>query len=433
MDVYTPAMATDVIEGIGDALGPAVAAVFSGCFLDTLEHTIALSAGGSAFVVTGDIPAMWLRDSTVQLTPYLHFLERDPKLAQSAIAVSRRQLACIDRDPYANAFNQGPDGAGHWSDQTEMSPWVWERKYEVDSLAYPVQLAYDIWTLTGRTEHLELFPTVARSIVGVWRTEQDHDQTSSYRFERPGSPGDSLARRGLGRPTGHTGLTWSAFRPSDDTCVYNYNVPANMLAFVELSHIAELADAVFDDWELAADARDLRDSIGRGLTGYAVTTGPSQEPVYAYELDGLGGVLVMDDANTPSLLSLPLIGWCELDDPLYQRTRAFLLSEANPTFSRGAAAAGIGSPHTPPGSIWPIALAVQGLTALDHGERDRMLSTLMATHADTDRMHESFDKDDPTIYTRPWFSWANAMFCELALDCAGMRTYRRTAAGTVLR
>lgn len=434
MELFSAVKADRLFTRIADALGDEVSDIFRRCYLDTLDKTIEILPDGSAFVVTGDIPAMWLRDSAAQLTPYLHFVADDPALAETALAVSRRQLDFIRLDPYANAFNSSPSGAGHHGDKTEMSPWVWERKYEVDSLAYPVQLAHDLWTLTGRTDHLGSFADAARLIVGLWRTEQHHAEQSPYRFERfDGATTDTLTNEGRGAPVAVTGLTWSGFRPSDDACTFPYNVPANMFAHVELGHIAEIATEVLGDAELAASALALRDDIGRAIAEHGTVSTADGDEVYAYEVDGLGGVLLADDANTPSLLSLPLLGWCTVDDPDYLRTRAFVLSPANPFYFEGSAASGVGSPHTPADTIWPIALAVQGLTARTDEERRDILSTLLRTHAGTGLMHESFHKDDPTVFTRPWFSWANAMFCELVLDVAGMRTHRRTPARTVTR
>ncbi|MCK6066193.1 MULTISPECIES: glycoside hydrolase family 125 protein [Microbacterium] len=426
MNLYSPDLANRVVATVVDRLGADAGDVFRRCFLDTLDRTIEVLTDGTAFVVTGDIPAMWLRDSTVQLTPYLHFLVEDEALADTAVAVSRRQLGFLLQDPYANAFNRAADGGGHQDDLTDMSPAIWERKYEIDSLAYPLQLAHDIWRLTGRTDHLGDFREAARTVVSVWRIEQEHESRSPYRFQRTTGPAsDSLERNGLGRPTAVTGLTWSGFRPSDDACVHHYNVPGNMMAATVLGDIAELAESVFDDSELAASSRTLRAEVVDAVARHAVVSLPSGSEIYAYEIDGCGNALLTDDANTPSLLSMPLFGWCAADDPTYLATRAFVLSDANPTFFRGTAAEGIGSPHTPHGSIWPIALAVQGLTALDDSERRRVFDTLLSTHAGTGAMHESFDKDDPAVYTRPWFSWANAMFCELALELAGLRTHVR--------
>jgi meiotically up-regulated gene 157 (Mug157) protein len=202
-------------------------------------------------------------------------------------------------------------------------------------------------------------------------------------------------------------------------------VPGNAFASAVLTQVVAIAEQVHDDPATAAEARALRAEIERGIAEHGVVEVDGRQ-VYAYEVDGRGAALLMDDANVPSLMSLPYLGWCAPDDPRYLATRAFLLSDANPTHVRGTAAAGIGSPHTPPDHVWPIALAVQGLTATDPQESARLLATLVATDAGTGAMHESFHKDDPSRFTRAWFSWADAMFCELALEVAGLRTYRRT-------
>ncbi len=425
MTLFSSATLERVCSCVAERLDQRTTAVFRECFTNTLATTIEPLPDGTAFVVTGDIPAMWLRDSTAQLTPYLHFLD-DPRLADTVAQVSRRQLIFILHDPYANAFNRAPNGAGHSNDLTELDAWVWERKYEIDSLCYPIQLAYDFWRITERTDHLNDFVAAARTIIALWRTEQDHAGRSSYRFQRLNSAAsDTLAREGRGPIVAPTGLTWSGFRPSDDACALGFNIPGNVFAAVELTHIAEIASGVFDDTDLASAAVDLQREIEDGIRNHGVVTAAGIGTVYAYEVDGLGNYLLMDDANVPSLLSVPLLGWCADDDPLYLATRAFLLSDQNRYYHRGSAASGQGSPHTPSGTIWPIGLAVEGLTARTGEEKAAILRTLVATDAGTRRMHESFHKDDPTAFTRDWFSWANAMFCELALDVAGLRTYTR--------
>ncbi|GAA1440608.1 glycoside hydrolase family 125 protein [Leifsonia poae] len=415
-----------VTREVRERIGPAVAEVFERCFVDTLESAVGTAPDGTAFVVTGDIPAMWLRDSTAQLAPYLHFLADDDLLADTVAAVSRRQLACILLDPYANAFNRFDNGNGHSDDLTEQSGWVWERKYEIDSLCYPLQLAHDLWRATGRTDHLGEFAAALTAAIRVIRTEQDHEAASPYRFQRTDCPpSDTLVRDGRGSLVAPNGLSWSAFRPSDDACELGYNIPGNAFAVVALTMAAELARDVLDEPGLAAEAEELAERIDDAIRSEAIVTDATGRAILAYEIDGLGADVRMDDSNVPSLLSLPIVGWCAADDPLYLATRAFVLSDQNPYFARGTAATGLGSPHTPPDTIWPIGLAIQGLTALTTDEKRDVLDTLLRTDAGTGFMHESFHKDDPTVFTREWFSWANAMFCELVLDVAGLRTLIR--------
>ncbi|MFC9324911.1 glycoside hydrolase family 125 protein [Kitasatospora sp. NPDC057015] len=407
------------LDAFGDA---AYGRMLLRCLDDTLARTIRTMPDGTVFVVTGDIPAMWLRDSTTQLMPFLAIMRDDRSLQDLVIAVLRRQFWQIQRDPYANAFNSGPSGRAHDPDDLCDDPWVWERKYEVDSLAFPLLLAHRLWCATGRTDHLAEAVRTARTVIRLWRVEQDHESLSPYRFVRhSGPPSDTLGGAGRGTPVARTGMTWSGFRPSDDACAFGYNVPANLCASAALTAVTRMArslgDAVLEQ-EAAALAAELRAATER----HGVVTHPEFGQIYAYEVDGLGNALLIDDANMPSLLSLPITAGVPVDDPLYAATRAFVRSPANPTWYRGSAAEGVGSPHTPPDHIWPIAIAVDGLTSDDPAHARRNLRMLLDTDAGTGAMHESFHKDDPGKFTRPWFSWANAMYAELALDTVGLGT-----------
>jgi uncharacterized protein len=401
---------------------PKLARMFARCFPNTLQTTITRMADGTTFVITGDIPAMWLRDSAAQVRPYLALAAADPEVATLLEGVVRRQMRYIVHDPYANAFNEAPNSRGHQSDQTEMSALVWERKYEVDSLCYPIQLAHLLWKATDRTSHFDqTFRDAARAIIQVWRREQRHPADSPYRFVRPNSiPIDTLSHGGRGGPVAETGMTWSGFRPSDDACTYGYLTPSNMFAVVALGQLAEIAEHALGEPTLARDVQQLRAEIDAGIEAHAKYEHPRYGAIYAYETDGLGNYDLMDDANVPSLLSLPYLGYCAKDDPVYLNTRRFILSPDNPYFYRGKAAEGIGSPHTPAGYIWHIALTMQGLTATDPAERERILELLERTDAGTDLMHEGFLADDPTQYTRPWFAWANSLFSELVLVYCGL-------------
>jgi uncharacterized protein len=418
-----PASIDDLSSDVARALPgrPGLARMFRTCFRNALETTMRLLPDRTAFVLTGDIPAMWLRDSTAQVRPYLAVASADPSIADLLEAVVRRQLAFARLDPYANAFKARPGPPGDRRDRPVPHPRVWERKYEADSLSWPLLLAHDLWRATGRTAHLdEAFAGAATTILATWRTEQDHEDRSAYRFRRPGAPPiDTLGRDGRGPFVVPTGMTWSGFRPSDDACTYGFHVPANMLATVALAALAAMAGAT--GWaSLAAEATDLRAAILAGIVDHGGVEHPDHGLVWAYEVDGRGGALVADDANLPSLLALPYLGWCAADDPIYLATRALVLSEANPWFARGTVAAGIGSAHTPPGWVWHLGLIVEALTAPDAGDRERLLGVLERTHAGTGLMHESFDPSDPRRFTRPWFGWANALFAELVLAHTGL-------------
>jgi uncharacterized protein len=410
------------VEVTGRA-GERVGTIFARALTETVERTPTVRPDGSVFVVTGDIPAMWLRDSTTQWQTYLPLLDRAPALVDVLAGVLRSQFAYIRHDPYANAFNDGPTGACHEPGDSSDDPWLWERKYEVDSLAFPVLFAHRLRRATGRDDVLGPdAPAAMRAIVDLWRREQDHEARSPYRFVRPTDlRSETLDRDGLGTPVARTGMTWSGFRPSDDACEYGYNVPANLFAARALDHVVSAATEVFGDAGLADDARSLAAELRAAVAEHGVVEHPEHGRVWAYEVDGSGHALLADDANMPSLLSLPLLGACDADDPLYRRTRDLVLSETNPWFHRGTAATGIGSPHTPDRYVWPIALCVQALTDGREEEAVRTLQLIAATDDGTLHVHEGFHVDDPSRWTREWFSWADSTFCELALSLLGLR------------
>lgn len=393
---------------------PKLRDTFKRCFANTLETTTKLLEDGTAFVFTGDIPAMWLRDSSAQVRHYVPLAARDERLQQLIEGLLRRQMAYINIDPYANAFNEAANDHRYDEDLTELGPWIWERKYEIDSLCYPIQLGYLYWKSTGIDRHFdETFRTTARRIIRLWRTEQRHGEQSPYRFQRPdGPPSDTLRNEGKGMPVNYTGMTWSAFRPSDDACTFGYLIPANMFAAVALGHIAEIATDIYRDGALCQSALALKEEIEFGIETYGTVIHPVYGKIYAYETDGYGNYNLMDDANVPSLLSIPYLGYRSADDPVYRNTRRFILSQDNPYYFEGAAARGIGSPHTPDRHIWPIALSMQGLTSQDREERAGLLAVLLATDAGTGYMHEGFHADDPHRFTRPWFAWSNSLFAE---------------------
>jgi meiotically up-regulated gene 157 (Mug157) protein len=389
-----------------------LARTFRQCYPNTLETTTELLPDGTTFVFTGDIRAMWLRDSSAQVRPYVPLAAADPELARVIRGLIKRQAQYILIDAYANAFNREPDGRHNSPDRTEMGPWIWERKFELDSLCYPIQLLQDYWAATGDgTVFDQVVYGMLRRIVEVMCVEQQHDR-SPYYFERHDDerPLDTLPLGGRGTRTNYTGMVWSGFRPSDDACTFGYHIPSNMFAVVVLGHVARFAAEIYADPSLATRALQLQREIDFGIRTYGRVEHPHYGRIYAYETDGFGNHLLMDDANVPSLLSIPYLGYRPVDDPDYQRTRAFVLSRDNPYYVEGAAAKGIGSPHTPVGYVWPLALTMQGLTSTDPSEQRRLLEVLVSTTAGTGYMHESFDPDDPERYTRAWFAWANSLF-----------------------
>ncbi|GGD47310.1 glycoside hydrolase family 125 protein [Paenibacillus nasutitermitis] len=397
---------------------PKLQKLFHNCFPNTLETTTKLLDDGTTFVLTGDIPAMWLRDSVEQVVQYVPFAKEDKELQRIIGGLVKRLMMYIGIDPYANAFNET---ANHWhwdaNDETDMSPWVWERKFELDSLCFPIRLAYLYWKETGRSDIFDNgFKVAMRKIVDLWKTEQRHFEQSPYRFIRHNCPDiDTLSNGGLGMPVNYTGMIWSGFRPSDDACDFHYNIPSNMFAVVSLRQMGEIARYVFRDLAFVEEMAALEKDIQHGIELYGIYNHPKYGKMYAFETDGYGNHCLMDDAGTPNLMSIPYIGYAEVNDEIYQNTRRFILSKDNPYYFEGKAAKGIGSPHTPPDYVWHMAFAMQGLTATRDEELMEMLDVLEATDADSGYMHEGFHADDPSVFTRSWFAWSNSIFSQLVL------------------
>jgi hypothetical protein len=361
--------------------------------------TLKATSTGAPFVITGDISAMWLRDSTWQVAPFL----KSPNLEIGEILadISISQQEFFLKDPYANAFNPEPNGACWHKDFPDQSPWVFERKYELDSLASILFLARRIKEQWDIDRHLKAdYLEVVSVMLNLAKKEQNHDP-NSYVFYRNGSvEHDSLANHGVGNKVGYTGMIYSAFRPSDDACKYGYLIPANLFFLNELKYL-----------DLNPQISALIADISHGIAEFGIVDG-----VIAYEVDGLGNYNLMDDANVPSLLSLPYLGAIDKEDAQYISTKDFILSESNPYFFKGTKASGIGSQHTPAEYIWPISIAMKGLTTSENSIQEEQLLVMESTDGGTNFMHESFHKDTPNEFTRNWFSWADAMYLELVLE-----------------
>jgi meiotically up-regulated gene 157 (Mug157) protein len=397
--------------------------LFGNCFANTLDTTVTftpnLDGRPDTFVITGDIDAMWLRDSTWQVWPYLPLVREDARLRQLFQGLIRRQAACVRLDPYANAFYASPDRVGEWqADHTAMQPGTHERKYELDSLCAVLHLACGYYRQTRDASMFDAAWLEAMAlIVATIRREQagsDEQPASPYRFQRNTiTATDTLANSGAGNPWRRTGMSRCAFRPSDDATVFQFLIPANAFAAASLKNLAEVLHQAGLAPDLQAEAAALAGEIDEGIRQHGVVAHPKFGRILAYEVDGFGSACLMDDANVPSLLALPSLGYCPIDDPLYQATRAFVLSPANPYFFRGTCAEGIGGPHVGPGHIWPMSIALRALTSRSDAEILQCLRWLKGTHAGTGFMHESFWKDNAGQFSRKWFAWANTVFGEL--------------------
>jgi meiotically up-regulated gene 157 (Mug157) protein len=395
--------------------------MFENCFPNTLDTTVdfeVVDGRPDTYVITGDIDAMWLRDSTAQVWPYLPLMKNDSNLQQLIAGVINRHTRCILKDPYANAFYKDETKVSEWkSDRTEMKPGVHERKWEVDSLCYPIRLAYHYWKLSSdRAPFDATWREAVLLTLRTFREQQRKTGPGPYRFQRRTEvQTDTLAGGGYGRPVKPVGLICSMFRPSDDSTVFPFLVPSNFFAVVSLRQAADLLNQVHRDQDSAAQCRALADEVEGALRQYAVVIHEKHGRILPYEIDGYGNYYCIDDGNVPSLLSLPYIEAAGPGDPLYLNTRQFVLSDSNPYYCIGKAASGPGGPHVGLDMIWPLGLIVQGLTSTDDQEVRQVLLTLQKTHAGTGFMHEAFNKDDPSKFTRSWFAWANTIFGELVL------------------
>ncbi len=394
--------------------------LFENCFPNTLDTTVNFSIKNGrpdTFVITGDIHAMWLRDSTAQVWPYLPLAGKDGELKQLIAGVINRQTECILIDPYANAFNDGPGHSEWLKDHTDMKPELHERKWELDSLCYPVRLAYHYWKLTGDTSCFDQrWQSAARLIISTCKEQQRKKVKGPYRFGRTTSwSTDTVPGNGYGNNTRPVGLIHSIFRPSDDATQYPFLIPSNLFAILSFRQLAEISETVLKDTVFAKECRDLAAEVETAVLRYGIVTHPRFGKIYAMEVDGFGNALFQDDANVPNLLSLPYLGVLKSSDPLYKNTRKFVLSDSNPYFFKGSAAEGLGSPHTLVNQIWPMGIIMRAMTSTDDAEILAQLGFLRKTHADTGFMHESFDKDNASAFTRKWFAWANTLFGELIL------------------
>jgi hypothetical protein len=395
-----------------------LAAMFQNCFPNTLDTTVQpgqFDGKPDTAVLTGDIDAMWLRDSSAQVWPYLPLLREDDALRALIEGVVRRQTRCLLIDTYANAFMADLSAPPlPWSvhDKTEMRQGVAERKYELDSICYPIRLAHGYWRSSGDTSPFDQnWKQAMQAILQTMRTQQRKHGEGPYRFQRSAeNPTDSLIN-GIGSPANPVGLIASCFRPSDDACLLPFLVPSNLFAVTSLRQMAAMLNEILHETSLANEAHSLAEEVERALKTHAVL--PTIDgTVWAYEVDGFGGQVFMDDANVPSLLGLPYLE-SSPDAALYARTRKMVWSKRNPWFFQGTAGEGIGGPHIGRDSIWPMSQIIYALTSQSDTEIAHTLQILKVASAGTGFMHESYNKNDASRFSRSWFAWANTLFGEL--------------------
>lgn len=400
---------------------PELAWIFENCFPNTLDTTVnhyQKNGKPYTYVITGDIDAMWLRDSSAQVFPYLSLAKEDEKLKNLLKGVINKQIEFVLLDPYANAFYDDNQKVSEWkNDYTEMKPGVHERKWEIDSLCYVMRLSYHYWKTTGDASIFdEDWKNAMLLILKTFREQQRKENKGSYKFQRgKGNPLDTQFGGGYGNPTHKNGLIHSMFRPSDDATFYPFLISSNMFAVVSLRQISEIFKTIFLSLNAGNQFINIDNEVDEAIKNYAIFERKEFGKIYALEIDGFGNALFMDDANVPNLLSIPYLGYTSYHDEVYKNTRKFSLSTANPWFNEGKFAKGIGGPHVGENKIWPLGLIMQALTTDDDEEIFYCLKTLKNTHAGTGFIHESFDVNNPKDFSRSWFAWANTLFGELIL------------------
>jgi meiotically up-regulated gene 157 (Mug157) protein len=416
----SPAVENVILEIKKNVRNPEIGWLFENCFPNTLDTTVdfeMINGKPDTYVITGDIDAMWLRDSTAQVWPYLPLMKEDKKLQELIKGVINRQTKCILLDPYANAFYKDVNKESEWkSDLTNMKPGIHERKWEIDSLCYPIRLAYGYWKITGDTTVFDKdWMEAMRLVVQTFTEQQRFDGKGPYSFQRTTAwATDGVPLSGYGYPARPNGMIHSMFRPSDDATLFPFLVPSNFFAVVSLGQMAELLSLPsLQNAGLAQKALALQKQVMEGIKEDGIIQHPQFGRIIAFEVNGFGSVHLMDDANVPSLLSLPYLDAIPADNALYLNTRKVVLSEDNPFFYKGKAAEGIGGPHTGIDTIWPMSIILRAITSVDDNEIAACIENLRQTHAGTGFMHESFHKDNAGQFTRKWFAWANTLYGEM--------------------
>lgn len=399
---------------------PKLAWMFENCFPNTLDTTVNYQMHNGkpdTFVITGDIDAMWLRDSSAQVWPYLKLINSDDHLKQMIAGVINRQTKCILIDPYANAFNPNPEPDGRWMEDTGMKPMLHERKWEIDSLCYPIRLAYNYWKESFDTSVFDdKWKQAMALVVQTFKEQQRKEGLGPYSFLRMTDRAlDTIPNKGYGHPVNPVGLIVSTFRPSDDATTFGFLVPSNLFAVTSLRQLAEISEKVTHEHSFAKECHALADEVEEAIKKYAIVEHPTRGQIYAFEVDGYGNAYYMDDANVPSLLAMPYLDTIDKNDPIYRNTRDFVLSKDNPYFFKGSAGEGIGGPHVGYYMIWPMSIIMRAMTSTDDKEIKHCITMLRNTDAGTGFMHESFHKDNPKDFTREWFAWVNTLFGELIM------------------
>ncbi|KAJ2853073.1 hypothetical protein J3B02_003300, partial [Coemansia erecta] len=432
-----------VISNVTEKIkNPDIRQLFANTMASTLDTAIAWHQDDDSdkvpytFVITGDINAQWTRDSTNQMMPLVPYVQREEGLKKLVAGLINMQAEQIAQYPFANAY-QPPlrskllPSENSWAKSDRAVPQfdpsrVFEAKFEIDSLAAFLKLSSAYWRQVGKMDFVDL-DTWKLAIVGtldllVQLQQPTFDsegavQDAVFSFSRTASSGTETSfGHGRGNPVRRTGMVRSLFRPSDDSVIFPFFVPGNAMLSVELERLFQMLTSLGIMAREQKLAQQLAGEIRKGIMEHAVFEHPKHGKVFAFETDGYGSQIIMDDANVPSLLSLPYLGFVAANNTVYQNTRRMVLSTDNPWFFSGKQISGVGSPHTGFRKVWPMAVAIQALTSDSREDRVDAIGVLASTTAGLALMHESVDADEPAKFTRPWFAWCNGVFSELVID-----------------
>ncbi|OTA83153.1 glycoside hydrolase family 125 protein [Hypoxylon sp. CO27-5] len=424
--------------------------LFENTFPNTLDTAIkwrGVAANNSeeelAFVITGDINAMWIRDSANQIAPYKTVMKNaTDDIASVFRGVINLQARYMIISPYCNAFQPPPEsgmppesnGGTYSVTPSYDRNVVFTCNFELDDFGGFLQLSHDYYTATGDLDFFGKFQWIPaiQSILAASEAMRKPTYGPDGKWIPPAysfqsltmSASGTLGNNGMGSPVNDTGLVRSPFRPSDDSAMFDFNIPANMMLSRYLESTSKIMDRLPNAPKgLAREMRDMAAEIREAIKQWGIVTAPNGKKIFAYEVDGFGGQNLMDDANIPSLLSAPFLGYVEKDDPVYQSTRAFVLSRSNPWWCAGPYINAIGSPHIRPGAAWPMSAIMRAMTSDDDGEIISAIREVLRSTDGYGLIHESVDSFDTSSWTRQWFTWANGLFGQLIMDLADRKPH----------
>ncbi|KAK3701776.1 hypothetical protein LTR37_015296 [Vermiconidia calcicola] len=434
----------DAIKMLKGEIGdPDLFRLFENTFPNTIDTCIkwrGVAANNSeeelAFIITGDINAMWVRDSANQIAPYKAVLkDKKDDIASIFRGALNLQARYLIQSPYCNAFqpppesgmNRNTNGGRYRVTPSYDDNVVYTCNFELDDWGGFLQLSHDYF---NKTQDLDFFSKfqwthAIQSILSAARAMQQPTygpdgewippaySFQSYTMSAAGTQGNN----GFNSPVNYTGMVRSPFRPSDDSAIYDFGIAANMMLARYLESTSSIMSKLPNAPQgLAKEMIDMAAEVSNGIEQFGIVPGPKGQKIYAYEVDGYGGRNLMDDANIPSLLSAPYLGYLDKYDQTYLRTRAFVLSRSNPWYCSGSVISAIGSPHIRPCAVWPMSKIMQAMTTDDYWEVVGAIKEVLGSTNGLGLIHESVDANDESNWSRQWFTWANGLFGQLIME-----------------